>query len=132
MLMAAVGVGKNPEAVSLVRGADGRRGNAVPDDTIPDLGQVSENASKVPVSKESWDVLQERVSGSYLAKDPGGVGPHVALVVFSSPGSGGREGLTGESARDEIHRATPGSTAEGPDVIPDREQGEHAVPLSSE
>lgn len=47
----AVGVGNNEDAVSLVRGADGGSGNAVPLSVIPARGQLSENASHPP-SKE--------------------------------------------------------------------------------
>ncbi len=42
----AVGVGHNPDAVPLVRGANGGSWYAMPFSIKPDLGQVSKNLSK--------------------------------------------------------------------------------------
>jgi len=47
----ASGVGNNPDAVASVRGANGRRWNAIPLRIVPERGQVSENNSK-SASKE--------------------------------------------------------------------------------
>lgn len=47
-----VGVGKNPDSVAEVRGANGRRRYAIPLRIVPARGQVSENTSK-PSTKES-------------------------------------------------------------------------------
>jgi hypothetical protein len=59
----AAGVGNHEDPVTSVRGADGGSGYAVPLRVIPDLGQVAEYVSQ-PSSKQAWDVLQDRVSGS--------------------------------------------------------------------
>jgi hypothetical protein len=74
-------VGNNPEAVSLMIGAKGTRGYAIPSTVIPALGQVSEYGVHVPVrlSKEAWYVLQQEVLGSYFANDADGVRPHVLV-----------------------------------------------------
>src|SRR5690606_3621870 len=58
----AVGVGNNPDPVSLVRGANGCSWYAVPLRVIPALGQVSEYSFE-PQAKVPWDVLQQRVTG---------------------------------------------------------------------
>jgi len=126
----AVGVGNNPEAVPLVIGANGRRRYAVPPMTIPALGQLSEYGSKVRVSKETWNVLQEDESGLHLANDSNGGGPPVSRVVGTTSHSGDTERLARESRSNDIHDSTPGSTVEGVAVVPDREQGKHAVALS--
>jgi hypothetical protein len=47
----------------------------------PRFGQVAEYGSPVFVSKQPWDVLQQRESRSHFAKYPNGVGPAVAFVV---------------------------------------------------
>jgi len=112
-----------------MRGADVARADTIPDRIIPALGQVSENSSEVPVSKESWNVLQERVAGSYFANDPGGVRPHVSGVIGASAFARGGEGLTGEAAGDDVNSAAPGPAVEGPHVIKDLEGFEVSVPL---
>jgi hypothetical protein len=63
----AVGVGKDEDALSLVRSADVGSANATPRRVIPQRGQVSQDLGKRSSSvdsKETWDVLQERVAGS--------------------------------------------------------------------
>tara|TARA_R110002012_G_scaffold123887_1_gene274560 strand:+ start:642 stop:962 length:321 start_codon:yes stop_codon:yes gene_type:complete len=57
------------------------------------------------VSQETWDVLQQRVSRSYCAKDGKCLGPHVSAVVFSFLFSCNGEGLAGESASDDINHS---------------------------
>ena len=85
-------MGNNPDAVSLVRGADGASWYAVPFRVIPALGQVAENSSE-PQGKVPWDVLQERVSWSYVANDAEGFGPEVSGVMFSGSLARVAEGL---------------------------------------
>jgi hypothetical protein len=79
-----------------------------------------------------WDVFQERVPGSHFAKDTDGVGPHVPFVGVSGSLPCEAEWLTGEARSDDMNCATPGSAVESSDVVPDREQGQHAVALASE
>ena len=105
-------------------------GVATPSDAVPCLHQLPENGSEVFVSKETWDVLQERESRSNLTDDADCLGPHISVVVNSKPLPGDRERLAREATSDDIHEATPRSTVEGSDVVPDREHGEHAVPLA--
>jgi len=57
------------------------------------------------VSKQPWDVLQERVFRSYDAKTFDGFGPHVARVVFALLLAGDAERLAWESSRDNINHA---------------------------
>jgi len=115
-----------------VRGTDGRRRYAIPSDTKPARGQLSEYSSEISGSKEAWDVFQESVSGSNFAYDPNGIRPKVSFVVFSFSFSGNREGLARESSRDDIHKAVPGTPVECADVVPYREHGKHTVSLASE
>lgn len=115
-----------------MRGADGRRRYTIPDDIHPERGQVAEYSSCVSVSKETCDVLHEREVGSNVAKDSRDVGPEVAGVVAGEPFPGDAEGWAREARSNAIHDATPGSSVEGAEVVPDREQGKHAVELSSQ
>jgi hypothetical protein len=65
-----VGVGKvghEPESISLVRGADGRRWYTIPRCIVPERGQLVEHSSHAS-SKERWTVFQEEVAGSITAK----------------------------------------------------------------
>jgi hypothetical protein len=84
------------------------------------------------VSKEPWDVFQERVAGSNFAKDSRRGGPAVARIVSAAALPGDAEGLAGEAGSNDIHAVTPGSSVEGAAVVPDREHWQHAVPLASE
>lgn len=111
-------------------GAEGRRGEAIPRDTVPERGQVSENGAKVSRSKQAWNVLQERVAGSYVANDPAGLGPHVSIVIGAESLTGSAEGLAGKPAGDDVNASAPSSTVKGLDVIPDGEGVKSAVALA--
>lgn len=116
-----------------MRGAKGGRWETVPLRIEPARGQVSEYGSKVPVSKEAWNVLQQDESGSHLANDPGGVGPHVPRVVLSESLAGDGEGRTGETRADDVDPPSPGGAVEVPDVGEDRERAcsQESVALAS-
>jgi len=79
----------------------------------PERGQVSEYGSEVGVRSEPWDVLQQRESRSYSAKNVCGFGPEVALVGVSESLAGDGEGLAGKARRNHIDQA---SIALGPSV----------------
>jgi hypothetical protein len=96
------GVGQDEEAFAAVRRSDFRSRKSVPDRIVPALGQVSEYSAKVPVSKEACHIFQEDVAGSQLANGTVGLGPHVALVIFSSVLASDAKGLTGKSGADEL------------------------------
>lgn len=119
-LTIAVGVGsEHEESVTEVRGADGCRRNAVPLDTPPARGQVPKYASERP-RKVTWYVLQEHELGSHFANDAPDLMPEPALVVDAEAQSSDGLGLAWISRSDEIHAATPRSTIEGGEVVPDR------------
>ena len=71
---------------------------------------------------KSGDVLQEHVSRSHVSDDPGDVVPEPSLIIDTSTLPRRAERLAGETASDEIHSATPRSTVERGDVIPDRRE----------
>lgn len=115
-----------------MRRADVARSEHAPLRIEPCLGQLSENGPEVPVSKETWHVLQEREARSYSANDPNRLGPEVPLVVSSELLSGRAERLAGKSAGDDIDAASPRRAVERADVIVDLEGGEDPVSLSGE
>jgi hypothetical protein len=112
-------VGKNEDPITEVRGADGCRRNAIPLDTPPARGHVSENSSERP-RKVAWYVLQEHVLGSHLANDAPHLVPEPPLVGCANSPAGEGVGLTRVSRSDEIHDATPRTAVESGKVIPDR------------
>jgi len=59
----AVGVGHNPDAVPVVRGAKGCSGNTVPFRVIPERGQITDDDVESAVL-QGWDVLHDDVAGS--------------------------------------------------------------------
>jgi hypothetical protein len=127
----AFGVGsKNPQpSPSMWRSASCRR-KAIPSRVVPAFGQPPEDLAEIVAGEKSGYVFQEREGGSYFPKDAEGVGPHVSFVVLALPLSGDAERLAREARRDDIHESTPWLSVEGSHVVPDREQGEHTVPLT--
>lgn len=102
-----VGVGSNGEdPVTEVRGADGRSGQTIPDDAVPERGQVPENFSpegSVVESKEIRDVLHEDVSGSKLANGPSHLSPQNGFGVPESFAlAHGADALAGEPAGEDF------------------------------
>jgi hypothetical protein len=57
------------------------------------------------LSKETWDIFQERESRSNQANDFPGLGPHVAWVVGCCLLSSDGERLTGEASRNDVNHA---------------------------
>jgi hypothetical protein len=113
-----------------MRRADVSRSEHAPLRIEPRFGQVRENGSKVRVSKETWDVLQERVSGSNVANAANRIGPEVPLVVDSKPLPCLAERLARESRSDDIHDSSPRLSIEGSDVSPDGERLKAPIILS--
>ena len=69
----AFGVGHNPDPIPEVRGANVGSWYAVPFRIVPDLGQVTENASEpspLPALEETNDVLHNCKLRLYLANKP--------------------------------------------------------------
>jgi hypothetical protein len=99
---------------------------------VPQRGQVPENVSDEPVSKEPWDVLQERVVGSYFAKDSRRIGPEIAFVGGTFALAGDGVGLAREARSNDIHQPTPRFALESADIVPYREHIKQTVPLASE
>lgn len=73
----------------------------------------------------AFDVLEEDPSRGDLADDAGDVGPEVAGVGLAAALSGGAEGLTGITGRDDMNSAAPRSAVEGSQIVPysSRSQG---------
>jgi hypothetical protein len=126
----ALGVGQEPEPFAVVRGAHVVSAQHCPARVIPERGKLSENGSEVRLSKESWDVLQEHVAGSYLANNAAGVRPEVAVVGCPGAWTCGTPGLARKARMDNVHAAMPGRPGKVAYVVPDREGGQEAVPLA--
>jgi hypothetical protein len=89
-----------------VRGADGRRRNAIPFRIVPARGQISENAVDSS-SKESCDVLHEDAVGSNDANGIGVARPEAraGAVCDARAEAGEAEVLAGEAAADDVDRS---------------------------
>jgi hypothetical protein len=83
------------------------------------------------VSKQTWDVFQQRESWSHFAYDADGFRPEVSVVVFSLSLSCNAEGLAREARSNDIHASTPRLAVECSDVIPYRERFQMPFFLSS-
>ena len=117
----AVGVGQHEDPLTPMRGADSGSRKHVPRTAIPEIGQFSDPAPEsIGVSNSPPDVFQEDEARSHFPHDAGNVRPEVALVGSPKALSSSREGRAGEPRQDEIHAATPRSTAEGGEIVPDR------------
>jgi hypothetical protein len=97
---------------------------------VPAFGQTSEYSAKVPVRKETWNVLQECESRSYVANDSDRLWPHVSFIVGGPSLPGDRKRLTGKPACNHVNTMSKSSRVERSDVIPNWEQAKHAVALS--
>jgi hypothetical protein len=93
-LSPAVGVGSNGEdPVTAVRGADGSCRYAIPDDVVPERGQVPENLSphgSVVESKDVRHVLHKHVTGSKLANGSAHLAPQNGLGMIEPVALPGR------------------------------------------
>jgi hypothetical protein len=97
------GVGHEVEAFPAVGRAEVGRTKHVPRRIEPERGQVGEHPSEgVSVINESCDVLHDDVTGSYCAHDVRHPGPAPSGVGGSVAEAGGREGLAGEAAADDV------------------------------
>jgi hypothetical protein len=100
-------VGSNGEdPVTEVRGADGRCWKAIPDDVVPERGQVPENLSpdRAPVKSEDvGHILHQHVPGPKLANGSSHLSPQNGLGMPEPlPLTGGAGSLAGEPAGDEV------------------------------
>ena len=92
----------------------------------PEFGKVTEHSLESQ-PKVAWDVLQERESGSYLAKDSSELGPEVSFIVFASLFACHRERLARIAAADHVNLASPLRPVERPHVLEDRRVVEQSV-----
>jgi hypothetical protein len=67
-------VGHNEDPIASVRGADGRRGYAIPNRTVPERGQAPDNLAH-PSIKQRWDVFHDDEARQYQANDPRKLSP---------------------------------------------------------
>jgi hypothetical protein len=122
LLLASVptGVGQDEDPLPFVGSSGIVRSHTTPLRIEPQRGQVTEDDVESPNS-ERCDVFHEDELGSHLANDASEVSPESAAVSLDSfPLAGVGDVLTGESASDAIHEATPRSAVEGGNVVPDR------------
>src|SRR5688572_29669315 len=93
---------------------------------VANSSQVRDRARQVPDA--THDVFPEQEAGSDLLNDADNVGPERRFRVPSS--SSGAVGTARVARSDDIHESAPRRTVESSDIVPDREQAQHAVPLS--
>ena len=123
-------MGKNPDSLSPVRGANIGRSEHAPLRIVPERGQVTEHGPESP-SNESWRVFHEAESWSYLANDAGHFSPEPRpRAVDTCPGACDADVLAREAARDDIHESSPRTPVEGGHVIPHWEGLKAPVVLS--
>jgi hypothetical protein len=79
------------------------------------LGQRREDFAEVSRIKQTWDVLQERVSGSYEANTFERLRPLVPFVVLASFLSCNAEWLAGKACRNHIDKSLVLSSCTGLD-----------------
>lgn len=97
---------------------------------IPCCGQRPEYGSESP-SKQHWAVFHEHPLGLHLANDSVHLVPQAAAFSFqASAFSSHGNILAREATGDDIDLAAPWGAIEGADVIPQREEGQLAVPLA--
>jgi hypothetical protein len=98
----------------------------------PQRGKVAQHSVESSNSKH-WAVLNECVSGSYLANDASEFAPEAGSLAGDAGAlSGCADVLTGKPARYHVNNASPWSSVKGPNVVPYRERREQAVILSGE
>jgi hypothetical protein len=69
------------------------------------------------VSKDIWHVFQERISGSYCAKDCDNLGPKVAVVCCAFVLTGNREGLAWKSRCNHFRNSSVFASCTGEDEV---------------
>ena len=70
------------------------------------------------------DVFEKDPFGGTFPDDAGHLGPKVARVVCATAFSGGAEGLTGISGKDDVEGPAKGLGIESPQIVPDWRRGE--------
>lgn len=85
-----------------MRRSDIGSGEAVVGPPVAECGQASDDVSDESGSNETWDVLQEHVSGSKNAKTSSDLGPEPPLVVSAASRAGVADRLAREPREDEI------------------------------
>jgi len=83
----------------------------------PCFGQRSEDFAEVSRIKKTWDVLQERVSGSNIANTLDRLRPLVPFVVLASLLACNAEWLAGKACRNHVDKARVFFTCTGLDEL---------------
>jgi hypothetical protein len=98
----AVGVSQYPESFTSVRGTHIVCSEHTPSCIEPCFGQRSEDFAEVSRIKQTWDVLQQRVSGSNIANTFDRLRPLVPFVFFAPAFSRNAKWLAGKACRNHI------------------------------
>jgi ribosomal protein L27 len=102
MALFARGVGHDPESFPAVgRSAVGCADNT-PSAHIPQVGQVTDDGSKVAAGNKSSHVFKQNGCRLYAANNVGGCGPHVAFVGIRELLSSDAEGLAGKACANHV------------------------------
>jgi hypothetical protein len=126
----AAGVAQNPNALSLVLGANIGRSQHSPSRIKPERGKVSKHPVKSSIN-ESWAVFNVCEAGSYFANDAGHVVPHsAAFSVKTCTPPRDANVLARETPCNHVNIASEWSSVKGLHVIPNRERREGSIVLS--
>ena len=127
---AAIGVGNDPDTVSLVRGANVGSSHNSPSRVIPERGKVAKDPSKSS-RNESCGVFHEREPWSYLANDPCHVSPQSASWSIDPVSiSSEADVLARETSRYDINKASPWLAVKTLHLRPNRESWDGSIVLS--
>jgi hypothetical protein len=128
----AFGVGHNPDPFPSVRRTNVVCSQHTPPRIIPQRGKVTEDHGKPSGNKERA-VFHEHESRSYLTDNSRHFGPEAGLGSGDAcTFAGGADVLARESPRHHVNTSSPGHSAKGSNVIPNRESRENAVILSGD
>ena len=102
-----------------MRCANVGRSKQIPFRIEPERGKVGKDTGE-PKAKVPGNIFKEKPCRSTLVDNAGNVGPQMSLIVGSALPPGLGEWLTGVTANDAIHSATPRASVKGREVRPDR------------
>ena len=127
-----VGVGKYPDAISDMRGAEVASSQHTPPRVIPQAGQVFEN-TRQSVTAQTRGVFDECKSRPHLANDSRKLAPKAAAwAIDPSSLASCANVLAWKSAADDVDVPAPRATDERLHIVPNWESLQHSIGLTLE